>query len=147
MNAAEFTATLVSQADATVTRPLYVMSVDDAAKTIKIKFPGADSGSYYVQLNSSNIGRIDKAPLTLEVIGKITGYSPSSGSYLGGTLMTIDGINFSDDPYDNPVKVGNSYCLVETTNASQITCRVMETGAFEATSTEVIVFLRTSEEA
>ena len=61
--------------------------------------------------------------------------------------MTIDGINFSDDPYDNPVKVGNSYCLVETTNASQITCRVMETGAFEATSTEVIVFLRTSEEA
>ena len=30
----DFTATLVSQSDATVTRPLYVMSVDDDAKTI-----------------------------------------------------------------------------------------------------------------
>ena len=88
------------------------MSVDDAEKTIKIKFPGADSGNYFVQLNSKTIGRIDKSFLALEVIGKITGFSPASGSAFGGTLVTIDGVNFSDDPYDNPVKVGNDYCLV-----------------------------------
>jgi hypothetical protein len=102
------------------------MSVDDAEKTITIKFPGADSGSYYVQLSSSSIGRIDKTPLALEVYGKITGFSPASGSLLGGTLVTIDGENFSDNPLDNPVKVGNNYCLVLTTSPTQITCRVME---------------------
>ena len=39
-----------------------------------------------------------------------------TGSALGGTLVTIDGINFSDDPLDNPVKVGDHYCLVQTTS-------------------------------
>lgn len=48
LDVADFSATLVDQTDVTITRPLYVMSVDDAAKTIKIKFPGADSGNYYV---------------------------------------------------------------------------------------------------
>lgn len=123
------------------------MSVDDAAKTIKIKFPGAESGNYYVQVNSANIGRIDKTPLSLEVIGKMTEFSPKTGSFLGGTLMTIDGLNFSDDPYDNPVKVGDHYCLVETTSPTQITCRVMDTAMTSASTTNVIVFLRTQEEA
>ena len=123
------------------------MSVDNAAKTIKIKFPGAESGNYYVQVNSANIGRIDKTPLSLEVIGKITEFSPKTGSFLGGTLVTIDGVNFSDDLYDNPVKVGDTYCLVETTSPTQITCRVMATGLTASETTEVIVFLRTQEEA
>jgi hypothetical protein len=62
-------------------------------------------------------------------------------------LVTIDGINFSTDPLDNPVKVGNFWCLVETTSVSQITCRIMETTLGAAEQTELIVFLRTSEEA
>lgn len=103
------------------------MSVDDSTKTIQIKFPGADSGSYYVQVHSATIGRIDKTPLAIEIISKITGISPMVGSTLGGTLLTIDGENFSDDPYDNPVKVGDNYCLVETTSPTQITCRIIET--------------------
>ena len=48
----------------------------------------------------------------------MTGVTPLTGSYLGGTLVTIDGVNFSTDPLDIPVKVGNSWCLVQTTNAS-----------------------------
>lgn len=80
-----------------------------------------------MQVHSATIGRIDKAPLAIEVISKITGISPLSGSYLGGSLVTIDGENFSDDPYDNPVKVGDNYCLVETTSPTQITCRIVET--------------------
>ena len=143
----DFTARLVDQLNSTITRPLYVMSVDDSTKEIRIKFPGAESGNYYVQIESASIGRIDKTPLSLEVIGKITGISPTYGSIHGGTLVTIDGVNFSDDPLDNPVKVGDNYCLVETTSATQITCRIVETGYTESVQGEVIVFLRVSEEA
>ena len=145
--AADFNATLIDQNNSTNTRPLYVVSVDDSAKTIKIKFPGADTGSYYVQIQSSSIGRIDKIPLALEVISKITGFTPQSSSYLGGQLVTIDGVNFSDDPLDNPVMVGGSWCNVLTTSATQITCRIAERTATEASTSELIVFLRTSEEA
>ena len=60
LDAADFTAVLVDSLDTTNTRPLYIMSVDDTEKTIKIKFPGADSGNYYVQLTSASVGRIDK---------------------------------------------------------------------------------------
>ena len=48
LEAEDFTAVLVDQTDVSITRPLYIMSVDDTDKTIKIKFPGADSGNYYV---------------------------------------------------------------------------------------------------
>jgi len=56
---ADFNAKLVLKSNPAVTRPLYVMSVDNTAKTVKIKFPGAESGTYYVQLQSTQIGRID----------------------------------------------------------------------------------------
>jgi len=69
-------AALVKQTDVSVTRPLYIISVDDAAKTIKIKYPGADSGDYFVQVTSKSIGRIDKSQLALKVYGKITNFSP-----------------------------------------------------------------------
>jgi len=61
--------------------------------------------------------------------------------------VTIDGTNFSDDKYDNPVKVGDNWCLVQTTSISQITCRVMETFTDEIKAALVLTFLRTSEEA
>jgi len=103
----EFSATLVSADDPEFSRTLYVMSVNDADKSLTIKFPGADSGNYNIFLVGSGVGRIDKEPLSITVGSQVTGISPMSGSVLGGTLVTIDGINFSDDPYDNPVKVGS----------------------------------------
>lgn len=45
-------------------------------------------------------------------MGKVTGFTPATVSVHGGSLVTIDGLNFSDDPLDNPVKVGDHYCLV-----------------------------------
>jgi len=83
----------------------------------------------------------------LTVGSQVTGISPLSGSVLGGTLVTIDGVNFSDDKYDNPVKVGNNWCLVQTTSVDQITCRVMETYTDEISTALVLTFLGTSEEA
>ena len=125
--ASDFKAKLVHATDSSITRPLYISGVDDGTKSVIIKYPGADSGDYLVQLSSTQIGRIDKSPLALTVEGRVTNISPLAGSLLGGTLLTIDGINFSDDALDNPVKVGDYWCFVRTTSANQITCRVMET--------------------
>jgi hypothetical protein len=112
----EFSATLLSADDPEFSRPLYVMSVNDADKSLQIKFPGADSGNYHIFLVGEGVGRIDKTPLALTVGSQVTGISPLAGSRLGGTLVTIDGVNFSDDKYDNPVKVGDYWCFVQTTN-------------------------------
>lgn len=57
--ASDFTVRLVGKTNSTIVRPLYVVSVDDSAKSIKIKYPGAESGFYYVQVESKQIGRID----------------------------------------------------------------------------------------
>ena len=94
------------------------MSVDDATKEIKIKFPGAESGLYNIFLNGRGVGRIDQIPLELTVTSEINGISPMTGSVSGGTLVTIDGINFSDDLLDNPVMVGSYWCFVQTTSAT-----------------------------
>ena len=123
-SATDFTATLLNKDDAADTKALFVMAVDASAKTVTVKFPGANSGSYYIALIGEGVGRIDHLPLELTVEGRVTGISPATGSYLGGTLVTIDGVNFSNDPLDNPVKVGDHWCLVQTTSPTQITCRV-----------------------
>ena len=143
----DFQAYLISKDDPNITKPLFVMKVDDATKTLKIKFPGADSGNYNIQLIGKDVGRIDKEPLALKVCGEVTGISPLTGSYLGGTLVTITGVNFSNDPLDNPVKVGPFWCLVQTTSVDRITCRVSETVDNEVGSVKVLTFLKTSEEA
>lgn len=92
------------------------MSVDDSNKSIKVKFPGAESGLYLIKLSSVQHGNIQSDLLTLSVHGTVTGVSPQSGSIYGGTLVTITGENFSNDPLDNPVKIGNDYCYVITTS-------------------------------
>ena len=56
----------------------------------------------------------------------ITSVSPSSGSYNGGTLITITGNNFSPAYSDTLVYVGdtlNWFCNIETITSTQITCR------------------------
>ena len=63
----EFTATLTSADDPDFERTLYVMSVNDADKSLTIKFPGADSGNYNIMLVGEGVGRIDKTPLALTV--------------------------------------------------------------------------------
>jgi len=142
-----FKAELIGKTDETIIRPLYVKAVDASAKTVTIKFPGATSGEYYVSIVASDIGRIDRTPLLLKVEGRVTAIAPLTGSYLGGTLVTIDGVNFSTNKLDNPVKAGNSWCHVQTTNTSKITCRVAETKATKASTGPLSTFLKASEEA
>jgi hypothetical protein len=70
-----------------------------------------------------------------------------SGSIYGGALVTITGENFSYDPLDNPVKIGDDYCYVITSTPSQITCRTNQLVGKAEESDLLLVFLKTSEEA
>jgi len=138
---------LYSLDDVDFERELYVMSVDDSAKTVKVKFPGALSGEYFIQLQSSQSGYIDSDLLTLSVHGTVNSVSPLRGSKYGGALITITGENFSDDPYDNPVTIGSENCYVVTSSPTEITCRTDVLSDKEIGGEVFIVFLKTSEEA
>ena len=127
---------------------MYIHEVNDADKTLRVKFPGAPSGEYMIRISHSTEGRIDSSALLVTTEAIVTGISTVSGSNNGGQVLTITGINFSDDPYDNPVQVDGYDCFVLTTSATEITCRIDETANDEPTSTGiVVVFLSTSEEA
>lgn len=57
----------------------------------------------------------------------ISSISPLTGSYYGGTLLTITGINFTPDPLKTLVSIGdylNTLCVIESVAQTQITCRM-----------------------
>ena len=148
LKVADLKVTLLSDADSTFTKDLFIMSVDDATKAIKVKFGGAVSGNYHISVWSKQYGKITMTNLALVVGSSVTNITPLIGSMYGGTLVTITGINFSTDPLDNPVKVGSNYCNVLTSSTTQITCRIVDIVAPAALPQQtVLVFLKTSEEA
>jgi hypothetical protein len=56
----------------------------------------------------------------------ITSITPNTGSYNGGTLLTITGSNFSPATGDTLVYVGstlNWFCAIESINSTVIQCR------------------------
>lgn len=125
------------------------MSVDDAAKTLTVHFPGANVGVYYFNimgLVSGTRGSISspQASITLTIKMEVTSYSPTTGSTLGGTLVTINGAHFGKVATDNPVKIGNHYCYVITTADTLITCRVADLSTQSAQSELLLVFARTT---
>ena len=146
-SALDFEATLNGVSNTTISRPLFVKSIDAGAKTVTIAFPGADSGDYQLALEGKGVGRIDKEALNLKVEGVVTGISPLTGSYLGGNKITITGKNFSTNKLDNPVKLGKNWCYVESSKVDEIICRVGVSGETVDYSGPVSTFLRTSEEA
>jgi hypothetical protein len=103
---------------------LYVSSVDTAAKTVTISFRGAPSGTYSVILFSSSEGRLNDQNLQITTESYLTGVFPRQGSAVGGTLVTISGTNFSNEPKDNPVMIGESHCFVEESSHDEIKCRI-----------------------
>lgn len=122
MNASSFTVYLSNNNAPENITNLYVISTHTPTKTILVKFPGARSGNYTVFVKSVDHGFIDTDAYNITVIGQVTNISPTYGSIYGGTIITITGENFSDNILDNPVKVGDSYCDVLTTNSTTITC-------------------------
>jgi hypothetical protein len=132
-------------------RQVNVISVDNTAKTILVKYGGAYTGEYKLIVRSISLGRFDTGDVTLYVQGKILDFSPRQGSIYGGTLITITGYNFSSDPLDNNVRIGITDCIVETSENGQITCRTLEKAVtasnIDENVEELVVLLKVSEEA
>lgn len=115
---------------------------------VTFRYGGAWSGVYDIKLYSETYGLVDTAGLTFEAVGTITDFFPSTIGINGGALITITGYHFGDVDTDNPVKVGRyTYCYVQETSEYEIKCRVDEEPSYDVGDEELIVFLRTSEEA
>lgn len=108
-----------------------------------------------MSIRHKHYGLLDTTDMLLDVSSTVTSIEPVVGSINGGTLLTIKGTNFGTQKTDNPVQlsthggVGSVDCFVQTINPTEITCRVdkdMKPKA-DATEADVVVFLKTSEEA
>lgn len=109
-------------------RDMYVYAVDDTAKTLTFKFPGSPlrHDSYRFEVRTDAEGILDSTALALTVKGEVTEYTPKEGSLLGGTLITITGAVFSTVTTDNTIQVGGENCIVESTTATEIKCRLVD---------------------
>ena len=148
MVSTDFSVYMVQESDASYSRQLNVISIDDSAKTLTVQFPGAASGTYSFTIQG--LGGSLSCPadqVSIQTIIELTDYSPRSGSTLGGTKLTLTGAHFGTVDTDNPVKVGNNYCYVISTADTEITCRIGDLTVQSATTdAQLIVFARTTEE-
>lgn len=122
----DLTVNLISSTDSTYIRYLRVTDVSDSTDSetwIQVKYGGALSGTFDWYVHSETYGKFDTSSVSFEAIGVVTDYSPLKGSLYGGTLITITGYNFSTEITDNPVKVGNTDCDVQSSSNTQIICR------------------------
>lgn len=139
-------------------RGLFVMSADNVLKTVTLKFNGAPMGVYSFEVYSSSpsrYGMLDSTGITLTTSSVVTSVSPSTGSLLGGTVLTITGTNFSSTILDQAVTIvinpiSSVYCDIQQATTTQLICRIRKTG-FETSSPivdrQVVVVLAASEEA
>ena len=106
--------------------PLRVITIEDTK--MKVGLSGGLTGSFKVQItlpmtNGDSIA-VPTSADSFEYVNSITSISPLTGSFNGGTLVTITGTNFSPD--DTIVSVGsflNWNCKVEQVTSTSITCR------------------------
>ena len=146
------------------TRALNVVEVDSDNMQLTVKYGGAQSGIYNLEVSYTRCDDASDATcsgnflvpdtLTFEAKIHVMDFNPKQGSVFGGSLVTITGGHFSDIPTDNPVKFGynwvggvNHYCYVQTSSDSEIVCRMATDHSRTAGDAEVIVFASTSEEA
>jgi hypothetical protein len=110
---------------------IYQLKVLSFSSTyIKVGLSGGKPGNYTVQVTLLSGGG-DSEPATLGADSfsyslTITSVTPATGSYNGGTLLTIKGTNFSPASRDTIVYVGyslNWFCNIISINSTQITCR------------------------
>jgi hypothetical protein len=138
--------------DETKAWPVYVLAVDNAKKTVTLKFKGAPKGDYKVYLTSSKKGRLDAENLSIKTDVTVTEISPKQGSALGGTVVTITGENFSSKVTDNPVQIGDALCVIQSTSESQIVCQIEKRPViafdnYKSEEVSVDVYLRLSDVA
>ena len=104
-------------------RPLNVVDTDKDNLQLIVKYGGAYSGVYDLEVESKNNGFLDTTGVTFEAKIEVTDFNPKQGSRYGGTLITITGGHFSDKITDNPVKIDyewvkgvDHYCYVKSSS-------------------------------
>lgn len=148
--ASDLSVKLVSRNKSSIVRYQNVVETgpaDNGQQYLKIKFGGSESGIYDVHVRSLSYGNFNSTGITLELIGTVADFNPKRGSVYGGTLVTITGHWFSSDPTNNPVRIGTHDCLVEQSSENQIICRTTPTRGTADETLDMIVFLKTYEEA
>jgi len=103
MKPEDFTVNATSVTKPNYIRYLNVLSVDDGAKTLNVKFGGAESGMFQMNIRHKAYGLLNTDGMLLDVSAKVTKVTPLVGSIYGGTLLTIAGTNFGTQKTDNPV--------------------------------------------
>ena len=93
------------------TGKMYEMRVVTITDTqIECGIPGGLSGNFQVEVNKNGFGNIPAVPATAnDFVYEVTidGITPTTGSYYGGTLITITGKNFVDNDQQSLVHMGN----------------------------------------
>jgi len=76
--------------------PMRVLNLDDGY--IRVGIPGGLAGVYDVQVNLIGVGELlpaDKTITTFTYELVLTGLNTNTGSYYGGTLLHLTGLNFA----------------------------------------------------
>ena len=130
MEKEDFSVVLIPR-DGSKVRPLNVVDISKDDGTLDVKYGGAYSGMYDIQVSHTSEGSFLTSDVEFEAKIQIESFSPTQGAKFGGTLVTITGGHFSDNIQDNPVKIDytwvggvDHYCYVKETSDNEIKCRM-----------------------
>ena len=128
----DFSINATSKTNSSYIRMMNVIEANDADKTLATVFGGAWSGKFNLVIRHKQYGMLDTSNLELDVSSTVTSISPKRGSIYGGTLITINGVNFGNKPTDNPVQIsyngglGSTDCYIQSISSTEIKCRMKE---------------------
>ena len=97
---------------------------------ITCRLSGGKKGEYDIKVHKKGVGySIPKQEGNQHFMYEtsVTSILPTSGSTEGGTVLTIQGTNFSPVELENQVVIGDSgldYCVIESATQTEIKCRV-----------------------
>lgn len=113
---------------------------------IKVGLPGGEAGNFIVEVNTVSNG--DSIASTVgsnafSYVFSISSVSPNTGSYNGGTLLTITGNNFSPEIQNTLIFIGdtlNWFCNIESITLTQVKCRTPAISSAYTAGTAVNVY-------
>ena len=128
-------------------------TVSSTTTTITCRLSGGKKGAYRVKVHMKGVGY--SLPKTTDsdlfhYRTTVTSISPTKGSLVGGTVLTIQGTNFSTVKNENQVVLGDSgldYCIILTATPTEITCRINPPKELLNDNPEIHVLGRIQEEA